>query len=90
MAAVDADANADAVPRLSAHQYNQLIHLLAAADRSSFHSPPTIDTRRVFAHMLQAVDEAFELVATMKDKYGLSPRLRSYGPVLTAFRRAGE
>ena len=26
----------------------------------------------------------------MKDKYGLSPRLRSYGPVLAAFRRAGE
>jgi proteinaceous RNase P len=89
MAVVDADA--DAVPRLSAHQYNQLIHLLAAADRSSFHSPPpTADARRVFAHMLQAVDEAFELVDTMKDKYGLSPRLRSYGPVLAAFRRAGE
>ena len=36
--------------------------------------------------MLQAVDEAFELVATMKDKYGLSPRLRSYGP---SSRRSG-
>lgn len=115
MAAFDAavDADADAVPRLSAHQYNQLLHLLAATDRSSFPSPPAAAARRVFAHMLQAAappseatitslarviaadpasaaDEAFELVATMKDKYGLSPRLRSYGPVLAAFRRAGE
>uniref|UniRef100_J3L882 ribonuclease P n=2 Tax=Oryza brachyantha TaxID=4533 RepID=J3L882_ORYBR len=37
-----------------------------------------------------AADEAFELVATMKDKYGVVPRLRSYSPVLAAFRRAGE
>ena len=40
--------------------------------------------------MLQAADEAFELVATMKDKYSLSPCLRSYGPVLAAFWRASE
>ena len=111
MAAFDADAPL----RLAAHQYNQLLHLLAAADRSSFPGPTA--ARRVFAHMLQAgappseatitslarvtaaaadepgssvADEAFQLVATMKDKYGLSPRLRSYGPVLAAFRRAGE
>ena len=117
MAAFDAAiCDADAPPRLAAHQYNQLLHLLAAADRSSFPGPAaTAAARRVFAHMLQAgalpseatitslarvtaaaadtasaADEAFELVATMKDKYGLSPRLRSYGPVLAAFRRAGE
>ena len=92
MAAVDADV--DVVPCLFAHQYNQLIHLLAAVDRFSFHSPPlphpAVAARRVFAHMLQAADEAFELVATMKDKYSLSPCLRSYGPVLAAFWRASE
>ncbi|XP_066307995.1 proteinaceous RNase P 2-like [Miscanthus floridulus] len=119
MAAFDAAiCDADAPPRLAAHQYNQLLHLLAAADRSSFPGPAAAAAaaaRRVFAHMLQAgappseatitslarvtaaaadtasaADEAFELVATMKDKYGLSPRLRSYGPVLAAFRRDGE
>lgn len=120
MAAFDAavsGSGADTPLRLAAHQYNQLLHLLAAADRSSFPGPTAAAAaRRVFAHMLQAgappseatitslarvtaadddpgssaADEAFELVATMKDKYGLSPRLRSYGPVLAAFRRAGE
>ncbi|XP_021307811.1 proteinaceous RNase P 2 isoform X2 [Sorghum bicolor] len=122
MAAFDAavsgaGADADTPLRLAAHQYNQLLHLLASADRSSFPGPAAAAAaRRVFAHMLQAgappseatitslarviaaaddpgssaADEAFELVATMKDKYGLSPRLRSYGPVLAAFRSAGE
>ncbi|XP_062208201.1 proteinaceous RNase P 2-like [Phragmites australis] len=109
MAAFDAavcDPDAATAPRLAAHQYNQLLHLLATADRSSFPSPAAA-ARRVFAHMLQAgaapseatitslarvtaSDEAFELVATMKEKYGLTPRLRSYSPVLAAFRRAGE
>lgn len=116
MAAFDAAASdPDAPPRLAAHQYNQLLHLLATADRSSFPGPAAAAARRVFAHMLQAgappseatitslarvtaasespasaADEAFQLVATMKDKYGLSPRLRSYSPVLAAFRRTGE
>ncbi|KAJ1287249.1 hypothetical protein BS78_03G416400 [Paspalum vaginatum] len=118
MAAFDAAvSDPDAPPRLAAHQYNQLLHLLATADRSSFPTPAAAAARRVFAHMLQAgappseatitslarvtaasdadgsasaADEAFQLVATMKDKYGLSPRLRSYSPVLAAFRRAGD
>ncbi|KAM3255610.1 hypothetical protein ACQJBY_048684 [Aegilops geniculata] len=34
--------------------------------------------------------EAFRLVSSMRQKYGLAPRLRSYSPVLAAFRRAGE
>lgn len=117
MAAFDSavsDPDAAPAPRLTAQQYNQLLHLLAAADRSSFPSPAAA-ARRVFSHMLEAgaspseatitslarvaasdatnpagADEAFELVATMKEKYGLSPRLRSYSPVLAAFRRAGE
>jgi proteinaceous RNase P len=46
--------------------------------------------RVIAADSASAADEAFELVDTMKDKYDLSPRLRSYGLVLTAFRRAGE
>ncbi|WVZ67266.1 hypothetical protein U9M48_016371 [Paspalum notatum var. saurae] len=120
MAAFDAAvSDADTPPRLAAHQYNQLLHLLATADRSSFPTPAAAAARRVFAHMLQAgappseatitslarvtaaadadadnpasaADEAFQLVATMKDRYGLSPRLRSYSPVLAAFRRAGD
>ncbi|CAO2195998.1 unnamed protein product [Urochloa humidicola] len=110
----DAVSHPDAPTRLSAHQYNQLLHLLATADRSSFPSPAAA-ARRVFSHMLQAgappseatitnlarvtadpanpasdADEAFQLVATMKDKHGLAPRLRSYSPVLAAFRRAGD
>ncbi|CAO1947372.1 unnamed protein product [Urochloa humidicola] len=115
MAAFDhAVSDPDAPTRLSAHQYNQLLHLLATADRSSFPSPAAA-ARRVFSHMLQAgappseatitnlarvtaapdspasaADEAFDLVATMKDKHGLTPRLRSYSPVLAAFRRAGD
>lgn len=102
--------------RFAAHQYNQLLHLLASADRSSFpggHPAVAASARRVFAHMLEATtaapaeatitslarviasdpgggDEAFELVATMRERYGLAPRLRSYGPVLAAFRRTGE
>ena len=87
--------------------YNQLLHLLATADRSSFPSPAAA-TRRVFAHMLQtgappseatitslarvaatadannptsATDKAFGLVATMRKKHGLVPRLRFYSPV---------
>ncbi|CAO2196098.1 unnamed protein product [Urochloa humidicola] len=116
MAAFDhAVSDPDAPTRLSAHQYDQLLHLLATADRSSFPSPPAAAARRVFTHMLQAgappseatitnlarvtagpdspasaADEAFELVATMKEKHGLTPRLRSYSPVLAAFRRAGD
>ncbi|KAL6613741.1 hypothetical protein ACP70R_036011 [Stipagrostis hirtigluma subsp. patula] len=116
MAAFDAAVSGpDDPPRLAAHQYNQLLHLLSAADPSSFPGPAAA-ARRVFAHMLQAgaspseatitnlaritasdqaanpgaADEAFELVATMKEKYGLAPRLRSYSPVLAAFRRAGQ
>ncbi|KAG8079155.1 hypothetical protein GUJ93_ZPchr0007g5759 [Zizania palustris] len=117
MAAFDSavsDPDAASAPRLTAHQYNQLLHLLAAADRSSFPNPAAA-ARRVFSHMLEAAaspseatitslarvtasdasnpaaaDEAFELVATMKEKYGVAPRLRSYSPVLAAFRRAGE
>ncbi|KAL6853346.1 hypothetical protein ACP4OV_019375 [Aristida adscensionis] len=118
MAAFDAAAVAgpdgDAPPRLAAHQYNQLLHLLAAADRASFPAPAAA-ARRVFAHMLHAgaapseatitslarvtatdaadaaaADEAFQLVATMREKHGLAPRLRSYSPVLAAFRRAGD
>jgi proteinaceous RNase P len=111
MSAFDAAAavsDTDA-PRLAAHQYNQLLHLLATADRSSFPSPADA-ARRVFSHMLRAgaapseatitslarvtafdaPDEAFQLVATMREKYGLAPRLRSYGPVLAAFRQAGD
>ncbi|KAM0856047.1 hypothetical protein ACQ4PT_049379 [Festuca glaucescens] len=115
MAAFDAavsgpDAAADL--RLAAHQYNQLLHLLASADRASFPAHPAAAARCVFAHMLEAgaspseatitslarvvasdpegADEAFELVATMREKYGLAPRLRSYSPVLSAFRYAGE
>ncbi|OEL14827.1 Proteinaceous RNase P 1, chloroplastic/mitochondrial [Dichanthelium oligosanthes] len=117
MAAFDnAVSDPDYPTRLAAHQYNQLLHLLATADRSSIPSPAAA-ARRVFSHMLQAgappseatitslarvtaapdadnpasaADEAFELVATMKDKHGLAPRLRSYSPVLAAFRRAGD
>ncbi|KAF8642189.1 hypothetical protein HU200_067452 [Digitaria exilis] len=110
MAAFDAAvSDPDAPPRLAAHQYNQLLHLLATADRSSVPSPAAA-ARRVFSHMLQAgappseatitslarvtaaddPDEAFHLVATMKDKHGLAPRLRSYSPVLAAFRRTGD
>ncbi|CAM0147845.1 unnamed protein product [Urochloa decumbens] len=115
MAAFDhAVSDPDAPICLSAHQYNQLLHLLATADQSSFPSPAAA-ARRVFSHMLQAgappseatitnlarvtaapgnpasaADEAFELVATMKDKHGLTPRLRSYSPILAAFRRAGD
>jgi len=105
----DAVSDPDAPTRLAAHQYNQLLHLLATADRSSFPSPAAA-ARRVFDHMLQAgappseatitslarvtaasaADEAFQLVATMKEKHGLAPRLRSYSPVLAAFRRAGD
>ncbi|XP_034595849.1 proteinaceous RNase P 2 [Setaria viridis] len=112
----DAVSDPDAPARLAAHQYNQLLHLLATADRSSFPSAAAA-ARRVFAHMLQAgappseatitslarvtaapdadnpasaADEAFELVATMREKHGLAPRLRSYSPVLAAFRRAGD
>ncbi|XP_062232135.1 proteinaceous RNase P 2-like [Phragmites australis] len=113
--AADFDPDAASAPtRLAAHQYNQLLHLLATADRSSFPNPAAA-ARRVFAHMLRvgaapseatitslarvtssdaanpaAADQAFELVATMKEKHGLAPRLRSYSPVLAAFRRAGE
>uniref|UniRef100_A0A453GUG3 PROP1-like PPR domain-containing protein n=1 Tax=Aegilops tauschii subsp. strangulata TaxID=200361 RepID=A0A453GUG3_AEGTS len=98
--------------RLAAHQYNQLLHLLASADRAAFPAHPAAAARRVFAHMLGAgappseatitslarvvaadaegADEAFGLVSTMREKYGLAPRLRSYSPVLAAFRRAGE
>ncbi|KAF8646853.1 hypothetical protein HU200_065658 [Digitaria exilis] len=110
MAAFDAAvSDPDAPPRLAAHQYNQLLHLVATADRSSVPSPAAA-ARRVFSHMLQAgappseatitslarvtaaddPDEAFHLVATMKDKHGLAPRLRSYSPVLAAFRRTGD
>jgi hypothetical protein len=39
-AAFDAAVDADVVPRLSAHHYNQLLHLLAVVDRSSFPPPP--------------------------------------------------
>ncbi|RLM61837.1 hypothetical protein C2845_PM14G11840 [Panicum miliaceum] len=112
----DAFSDPDAPTRLTAHQYNQLLHLLATADRSSFPNPAAA-ARRVFDHMLQAgappseatitslarvtaapdadnpasaADEAFQLVATMKEKHGLAPRLRSYSPVLGAFRRAGD
>ncbi|RLN22752.1 hypothetical protein C2845_PM07G36020 [Panicum miliaceum] len=112
----DAVSDPDAPTRLAAHQYNQLLHLLATADRSSFPSPAAA-AHRVFDHMLQAgappseatitslarvtaapdadnpasaADEAFQLVATMKEKHGLAPRLRSYSPVLAAFRRAGD
>ncbi|KAK3166604.1 hypothetical protein QOZ80_1AG0047980 [Eleusine coracana subsp. coracana] len=108
MASFDA-AVSDTDARLAAHQYNQLLHLLATADRSTFPSPADA-ARRVFSHMLQvgaapseatitslarvtasdAADEAFDLVATMREKYGLAPRLRSYSPVLAAFRRAGD
>ncbi|KAF7040687.1 hypothetical protein CFC21_050574 [Triticum aestivum] len=115
MAAFDAAVSGpDAAPdlRLAAHQYNQLLHLLASADRAAFPAHPAAAARRVFAHMLGAgappseatitslarvvaadaegADEAFGLVSTMREKYGLAPRLRSYSPVLAAFRRAGE
>uniref|UniRef100_A0ACD5XE78 Uncharacterized protein n=1 Tax=Avena sativa TaxID=4498 RepID=A0ACD5XE78_AVESA len=115
MAVFDAAVSGpDAAPdlRLAAHQYNQLLHLLASADRASFPTHPAAAARRVFAHMLEAgsppseatitslarvvasdpdgADEAFDLVATMRDKYGQAPRLRSYSPVLAAFRRTGD
>uniref|UniRef100_A0A8R7PY70 ribonuclease P n=2 Tax=Triticum urartu TaxID=4572 RepID=A0A8R7PY70_TRIUA len=116
MAAFDAAVSGpDAAPdlRLAAHQYNQLLHLLASADRAAFPAHPAAAARRVFAHMLgvgappseatitslarvvaaadaEGADEAFGLVSTMREKYGLAPRLRSYSPVLAAFRRAGE
>ncbi|KAF0893764.1 hypothetical protein E2562_029660 [Oryza meyeriana var. granulata] len=116
MAAFDSAVSGTDAPRLLAHQYNQLLHLLAAAaaDSASFPTPAAA-ARRIFSHMLgsgaspseatitslarvtasdasnpAAADEAFELVATMKEKYGVVPRLRSYSPVLAAFRRAGE
>ncbi|KAI5001590.1 hypothetical protein ZWY2020_026240 [Hordeum vulgare] len=107
MAAFDAAASGPDDLRLAAHQYNQLLHLLAT---SPFPGHPAAAARRVFAHMLGAgaapseatitslarvvaaegADEAFALVSTMRDKYGLAPRLRSYSPVLAAFRRAGD
>ncbi|XP_047055973.1 proteinaceous RNase P 1, chloroplastic/mitochondrial-like [Lolium rigidum] len=113
MAAFDAAAAASgpADLLLAAHQYNQLLHLLASADHASFPAaPPAAAARRVFAHMLDAgappseatitslaravapsdPDEAFQLVATMHSTYGLAPRLRSYSPVLSAFRHAGN
>lgn len=110
MAAFDSAVSDPEAPRLAAHQYNQLLHLLATADRSSLPGPAEASARRVFSHMLQvgaapseatitslarvtafaAADEAFDLVATMREKYGLAPRLRSYSPVLAAFRRAGD
>ncbi|KAM0859569.1 hypothetical protein ACQ4PT_047133 [Festuca glaucescens] len=107
MAAFDAAVAGPDDLRLAAHQYNQLLHLLASA---SFPAAATA-ARRVFAHMLEAgaapseatitslarvvasdpnaADEAFQLVATMHSTYGLAPRLRSYSPVLSAFRHAG-
>uniref|UniRef100_A0A0E0CDF0 ribonuclease P n=1 Tax=Oryza meridionalis TaxID=40149 RepID=A0A0E0CDF0_9ORYZ len=114
MAAFDSALSGPDAPRLLAHQYNQLFHLLATADADSLPNAAAA-ARRVFSHMLgsgaspseatitslarvtasdasnpAAADEAFDLVATMRDKYGVAPRLRSYSPVLAAFRRAGE
>ncbi|XP_048559190.1 proteinaceous RNase P 1, chloroplastic/mitochondrial-like [Triticum urartu] len=104
----------DAAPdlRLAAHQYNQLLHLLASADGAVFPVHPATAARRVFAGMLEArappseatitslacivaadaegAYEAFRLLSSMGQKYGLALRLRSYSPVLAAFRRAGE
>uniref|UniRef100_A0A453GV32 ribonuclease P n=1 Tax=Aegilops tauschii subsp. strangulata TaxID=200361 RepID=A0A453GV32_AEGTS len=57
MAAFDAAVSGpDAAPdlRLAAHQYNQLLHLLASADRAAFPAHPAAAARRVFAHMLGA------------------------------------
>ncbi|KAK3163113.1 hypothetical protein QOZ80_1BG0097820 [Eleusine coracana subsp. coracana] len=104
MASFDA-AVSDTDARLAAHQYNQLLHLLSTADRSTFPSPADA-ARRVFSHMLQVgaapseatitslarvtASDAADHVATMREKYGLAPRLRSYSPVLAAFRRAGD
>jgi len=54
-------------------------------------APPSEATITSLARaLLDNPDEAFHLVATMKDKHGLAPRLRSYSPVLAAFRRAGD
>ncbi|EEC72240.1 hypothetical protein OsI_05356 [Oryza sativa Indica Group] len=114
MAAFDTALSGPDAPRLLAHQYNQLFHLLATADADSLPNAAAA-ARRVFSHMLgsgaspseatitslarvtasdasnpAAADEAFDLVATMRDKYGVAPRLRSYSPVLAAFRRAGD
>uniref|UniRef100_A0A0E0JU47 ribonuclease P n=1 Tax=Oryza punctata TaxID=4537 RepID=A0A0E0JU47_ORYPU len=114
MAAFDSAVSGPDAPRLLAHQYNQLFHLLATADTASLPNPADA-ARRIFSHMLDsgaspseatitslarvtasdasnpaAADEAFDLVATMREKYGVAPRLRSYSPVLAAFRRAGE
>ncbi|KAF7097953.1 hypothetical protein CFC21_099731 [Triticum aestivum] len=115
MATFDAAVSGpDAVPdlRLAAHQYNQLLHLLASVDGTVFPVHPAAAARRVFAGMLEAgappseatitsltcvaaadaegAYEAFRLVSSMRQKYGLVPRLRSYSPVLAAFQRAGE
>nr|CDM83120.1 unnamed protein product [Triticum aestivum] len=87
MAAFDAAVSGlDTAPdlRLAAHQYEQLLHLLASADARRV--PPAAAARRVH----RGRDEAFGLVSTMRQKYGLAPRLRSYSPVLAMFRRAGE
>ncbi|XBH78630.1 hypothetical protein VPH35_104812 [Triticum aestivum] len=55
MAAFDAAVSGlDTAPdlRLAAHQYEQLLHLLASADARRV--PPAAAARRVFAHMLEA------------------------------------
>ncbi|XBI59531.1 hypothetical protein VPH35_040572 [Triticum aestivum] len=38
----------------------------------------------------EGADEAFGLVSTMRQKYGIALRLRSYSPVLAVIRRARE
>ncbi|EMS62010.1 hypothetical protein TRIUR3_06403 [Triticum urartu] len=102
MATFDAAVSGpDAVPdlRLAAHQYNQLLHLLASVDGTVFPVHPAAAARRVFAGMLEArappseatitsltcvvaadaegAYKAFRLVSSMRQKYGLVPRLRT-------------
>jgi hypothetical protein len=67
MATFDAAVSGpDAAPdlRLAAHQYNQLLHLLASADHAVFPVHPAAAARRVFAHMLQARAPTFEATIT--------------------------
>uniref|UniRef100_A0A453RHW5 PROP1-like PPR domain-containing protein n=5 Tax=Aegilops tauschii subsp. strangulata TaxID=200361 RepID=A0A453RHW5_AEGTS len=42
---------------------------------------------RVVAADVEGADDAFRLVSTMRQKYGIALRLRSYSPVLAVIRR---